>query len=86
MDNDGYYVIEDYNHPEYYKYLNNSLGKELFVKDIIIKIKNKEFFESNILNKIDQSKLFENIREINIHKGLMIDNHKNVSDIVFLRK
>ena len=60
----GYYIIEDYNHPEYYVHLNNSSGNELFVKDIINKIKNKDFFESKILNKNDQKELFENIKEI----------------------
>jgi len=86
VDNKGYYVIEDYNHPEYYSHLNNSLGDELLIKDIIIKIKNKEFFDSKILNKSDQSKLFESIKEISVHKGIMIDNGKNVSDIVFFKK
>ncbi len=86
VDNKGYYVIEDYNHPEYYSHLNNSSGDELLIKDIIIKIKNKEFFDSKILNKNDQTKLFENIKEINVHKGIMIDGGKNVSDIVFFKK
>mgnify|MGYP001440348377 FL=1 len=86
VDNKGYYVIEDYNHPEYYSHLNNSSGDELLIKDIIIKIKNKEFFDSKILNKNDQSKLFESIKEINVHKGIMIDGGKNVSDIVFFKK
>ena len=86
VDNKGYYVIEDYNHPEYYSHLNNSSGDELLIKDIIIKIKNKEFFDSKILNKNDQSKLFESIKEISVHKGIMIDSGKNVSDIVFFKK
>ena len=86
VDNKGYYVIEDYNHPEYYSHLNNSSGDELLIKDIIIKIKNKEFFDSKILNKNDQSKLFESIKEISVHKGIMIDGGKNVSDIVFFKK
>ena len=86
VDNKGYYVIEDYNHPEYYSHLNNSSGDELLIKDIIIKIKDKEFFDSKILNKNDQTKLFESIKEINVHKGIMIDGGKNVSDIVFFKK
>ena len=86
VDNKGYYVIEDYNHPEYYSHLNNSSGDELLIKNIIIKIKNKEFFDSKILNKNDQTKLFESIKEINVHKGIMIDGGKNVSDIVFFKK
>ena len=86
VDNKGYYVIEDYNHPEYYSHLNNSSGDELLIKDIIIKIKNKEFFDSKILNKNDQTKLFESIKEISVHKGIMIDGGKNVSDIVFFKK
>tara|TARA_B100001057_G_scaffold260840_1_gene261037 strand:- start:4325 stop:5089 length:765 start_codon:yes stop_codon:yes gene_type:complete len=86
VDNNGYYVIEDYNHPEYYSNLNNSLGDELLIKDIIIKIKNKQFFDSKILNRSDQLKIFESIKEINVHKGIMIDGGTNVSDIVFFKK
>ena len=82
----GYYVIEDFNHPEYYKYLNNSNKDELLFKDIIKNIQNKTFFKSKILSKIDQKYLFENIKEINIFKGEMIDGEKNVSDIVFFKK
>lgn len=83
---DGYYIIEDFNHPEYYKYLNNSNGDELLFREIINNIKNKTFFKSKILNKFDQKYLFENIKDVNIFKGKMIDNKENVSDIVFFRK
>ena len=62
------------------------MGDELLIKDIIIKIKNKEFFDSKILNRGDQLKIFESIKEIYVHKGIMIDGGTNVSDIVFFKK
>jgi len=86
LEANGYYAIEDFNHPEYYKYLNNSNKDELLFKDIIKNIQNKTFFKSKILSKIDQKYLFENIKEINTFKGEMIDDEKNVSDIVFFKK
>ena len=86
LDKDGYYIIEDFNHPEYYNFLNDSDGNELLFKNIIQNIKNKTFFESKILNKEDQKYLFENIKDINVYKGKMFDKGKNISDIVFFKK
>ena len=86
VEHGGYYIIEDFNHPEYYSYLNNSSGNELLVRDIINKLKNKDYFESKILDKDDQKYLFENIKEVNVYKGKMFDVGKNVSDIAFFRK
>ena len=86
LDKDGYYIIEDFNHPEYYSFLNDSDGNELLFKNIIQNIKNKNFFESKILNQEDQKYLFENIKDINVYKGKMFDKGKNVSDIVFFKK
>ena len=38
----GYYVIEDFNHPRYFNYLNDSNNKELFVDQIIKNLKQKK--------------------------------------------
>ena len=86
LDKDGYYIIEDFNLPEYHSFLNDSDGNELLFRNIIQNIKNKTFFESKILNKEDQKYLFENIKDINVYKGKMIEEGKNVSDIVFFKK
>ena len=86
LNNGGYYVIEDYNHPKYYTFLNNSQNKELLFDKIIYNLRNKFFFKSKILKKSDQQFLFKNIEKIYTHKGIMIDMKKNVSDILILRK
>ncbi len=86
LDNGGYYVVEDYNHPKYYTFLNNSQNKELLFDKIIYNLKNKFFFKSKILKKSDQQFLFNNIEKIYTHKGIMIDKKKNVSDILILKK
>ena len=86
VDKGGYYVIEDFNHPKYFHYLNDSNNKELLVDEIILNLKKKNFFKSNILSQKDQKFLFKNIKKINIHKGIMISAKKNISDILFLEK
>ena len=86
MDRGGYYVIEDYNHPKYFSYLNDSNNKELFIDKIILNLKKKKLFKSNILSKMDQKYLFKNINKINVYKGKMIKSKKNISDILFLKK
>ena len=86
VDKKGYYVIEDFNHPKYFNYLNDSNNKELFVDQIIRNLKHKKIFKSKILGKQDQKFLFKNIKKINIHKGLKLNSKKNISDILFLEK
>lgn len=86
LDNDGYYVIEDYNHPKYFSYLNDTNGNELFFDEIIENFKKKIFFESKILNKDDQKYFHHNIKKIDIKKGSMMDKGKNISDLVFFKK
>ena len=86
VDKGGYYVIEDFNHPKYFHYLNDSNNKELLVDEIISNLKKKNFFKSNILSQKDQKFLFKNIKKINIHKGIMMSATKNISDILFLEK
>lgn len=86
LDYGGYYVIEDYNHPKYYKFLNNSNNQEILVDKIIDNLRKKKNFKSKILNNKDQQKLFKNIKKIYTYKGIMIDANKNVSDILILKK
>ncbi len=86
VDKGGYYIIEDFNHPKYFNYLNDSNDKELFIDEIIKKLKQKKFFKSKILSQQDQRFLFKNIKNIHTHKGIMISKKKNISDILFLKK
>ena len=86
LDYGGYYIIEDYNHPKYYKFLNNSNNQEILVDKIVDNLKKKKIFKSKILNNKDQQKLFKNIKKIYTYKGIMIDANKNVSDILILKK
>ena len=77
----GYFVVEDFNAPRNYDYLNDSNNQELFFDEILFNIKSKNYFKSKILTRSDQKFLFENIESINIYKG----KHKE-SDIAFLKK
>ena len=81
VESGSYYVIEDFNAPEYYNYLNDSKDSELFIKNILLNLKEKKSFKSNLLNEQDQKYLFENISSIDIYKG-----DTQFSDIAFLKK
>ena len=65
-----FYIIEDFNAPKDQKHLNDSNGKEIFIEEMLIKIKNKEYFK-NILSKEDQSYLFENIEKFTFMKEIL---------------
>ena len=86
LENGGYYIIEDYNHPKYYPFLNNSKNNEILVNKIITNLKKKKKFKSKILSNSDQKSFFKQIQKIYVHKGIMIDQKKNVSDIVVIKK
>ena len=86
LDKGGFYVIEDFNHPKYFNYLNNSMKKELCIDEIIKNLKKRKFFKSKILSQKDQKFLFKNIKRINAHKGKMLNHKTNISDILFLEK
>ena len=81
LEKDGYFVVEDFNGPRNYDFLNDSNNQELFFDDILLKIKNKEYFKSKILDKFNQKYLFDNIVSVDIYKG----KHEE-SDIAFLKK
>ena len=80
VERSGFYIIEDFNLPKYYKYLNDSNNKEIYIDEILKNIKQKKYFKSDILSKSEQKYLFETIEKIYIYKG----NTKD-SDIAFLK-
>ena len=77
--NNGYYIIEDYKFPNYFKHLNDV--NEYKIDEIILKIKDKKFFESKIISKSSIKDLIESDVNIFEYKG-----NKNISNIVFLEK
>ena len=79
-----YYIIEDFNAPKDQDHLNDSNGKEIFVEEMFIKIKNKEYFKSKILSKEDQNYLFENIEGIYTYQGNL--KKPLSSNIAFIKK
>ena len=81
LDNDGYFVVEDFNAPKNYNYLNDCANSELFFDEILSNIKNKKYFNSKILSQSQQKYIFENIESVNVYKGI-----RKESDIAFLKK
>ena len=75
----GTYVIEDFKHPNYYKY--NLDIKDIFVDTLISKILKKEYFNSGLLKKESQKYIFSEVKEIVSYKGNLED-----SDICFIQK
>ena len=74
---DGYYVIEDYKFPNYFKRCNDVSDNTI---DILIKkLKNNKSIKSQILEKETIKKLYN--AKINSYKG-----RSKVSDIVFFQK
>ncbi len=79
LNSGGLYIIEDFKHPNYYKY-NRDID-HIFVDDLLKKISEKEYFQSNLINEKDQNFIFNNTNKINIYKGNLKD-----SDICFIEK
>ena len=77
--NKGLFIIEDYKHPNYYKYNRNI--DHLLVDQIFESLNSKKFFNSNIFNDDDQKELIESIKRIETFKGNLND-----SDISFITK
>ena len=75
----GAYVIEDFKHPNYYKY--NLDTKDIFVEDLLSKIRKKEYFSSGFIKKESQKYIFNEVKEIVSYKGNLED-----SDICFIQK
>ena len=81
LDSDGIFVIEDFNAPVYFDELNDTKGKELFMKNLLTNITKKKKFKSNILSNSDQEYLFKKVKNIKIFKG-----KTKISDIAFITK
>ena len=77
--NKGLYIIEDFKHPNYYKYNRNI--NHLLVDQIFVSLNNKKFFNSNIFNHDAQKELINSIEMIETFKGNLND-----SDISFITK
>ena len=77
--NKGLYIIEDYKHPNYYKYNRNI--DHLLVDQIFVNLNDKKSFTSNIFNDDDQKELIRSIKTIETFKGNLND-----SDISFITK
>ena len=81
LEKDGYFVVEDFNFPKIYNYLNDCKNDELFFDEIIHHINEKKYFKSKLLSYDMQKEIFNNIENIHIYKGKEKD-----SDIAFLKK
>lgn len=75
----GFYIIEDFKFPNYFKYNKNI--KHILLDKILFHIKNKKFFKSKIIDKKDQRSLFDSIDKIKSYEGNLY-----YSDICFIRK
>ena len=75
----GFYVIEDFKHPNYYKY--NLDIQDIFVDDLLSKIRKKGIFNSEFIKKENQKYIFNEVKEIFSFKGNLKD-----SDICFIQK
>jgi len=80
------YVIEDYNHPKYFNYLNDTGQQEPFMDDVLLSLKRKVNFKSDIIKHEDQTQIFNDIKNIYTYKGDMHNNGINISDIAFIKK
>ena len=76
---DGFYIIEDFKHPNYYNYNKNV--NDVLVDELLNGIKEKKLLNSKILSEVDQLYLHNNVRQIYTHKGELED-----SDICFINK
>ena len=75
----GFYVIEDFMHPNYFKHLDSI--NEPKIDKLIKAIIKKNIFKSKILSRSFQRKLFYNVKAVNKYKG-----NKKESHILFLKK
>ena len=76
---DGLFVIEDYKHPNYYKY-NNDIN-HILVDELLKNLKEKRNFKSSLFTNDDQLYLFGKIRKIETYEGNLND-----SNICFIKK
>ena len=75
----GIYIIEDFKHPNYYKYNKNI--KHIFIDELLNNLQNKKISASNVFTKNDQIDLINQIEKIESYKGILDDSH-----IAFINK
>ena len=75
----GFFIIEDFMHPNYYEYNRNI--DHILIDKFLNNIKNKKITSSNIINQNDQIAIINSIEIIEIFKGNLND-----SDICFIGK
>ena len=75
----GIYVIEDFKHPNYYKYNKNV--DDILIDRMLKHLGNRKNFKSKIITNKDQINLINKIKKISIYKGNLKD-----SDICFIEK
>ena len=73
------YIIEDFKHPNYYKYNNNL--EHIFVNEFLDNIEGKKISPSSIFDDNEQKNLIDSIKKIENFKGNLKD-----SDICFITK
>ena len=79
LKNEGLYVIEDFKHPNYYRYNRNI--DHILIDKLFKNLENKNTFNSNLFTKNEQLELMEMIDKIEVYKGNLND-----SDISFITK
>ena len=75
----GFYIIEDFKHPNYYDYNRNI--DHILVDQVLNNLNEKKLFISNIIADDEQIYLQNNIKTLKIYKGNLND-----SDICFIEK
>jgi len=79
LKSNGFYIIEDYRLPNYFKHLNSL--NEPKIDKIINSVRKKKRFNSKILNKKFQNILFKEVSFIKNYHGI-----RKTSDVVFFKK
>jgi len=76
---EGTFIIEDFKHPNYYKYNRNI--NHILVDEFLKNIVDKKLSNSSVFNDNEQKYLMNSIKKIDVKKGNLSD-----SDICFIKK
>ena len=79
LKNKGFFIIEDFKHPNYYKYNKNI--DHIFIDEFLTNIRNKKISNSCIFSEDEQNFLINFVKTIDFNKGNLED-----SDICFIEK
>lgn len=79
LKNNGFYIIEEFKFPNYYRHLN--VPGEPKIEKLLSSISRKKYLKSNILTKNFQKELFQAVDYFKMYKG----NNRDF-DIVFIKK